>query len=657
MASSKEVLKDWLKEGKYVSQEEIDSLYGMQALTEELAEKRFQEKYGKYLPWSKAEQIESPVIPTLDVILDYIPKDDGDKRSKYEIFIQDFPKKLPEWKKKFTKNPSWGQKGWNTVYDVWKKVSNWQMQDDIVKARTKAMDDAEADYGLFTANVPGSSFITKVLFPRATEHIANTGDFTTKDILADIAENAAMSIPGAAFTGLAGRGLARVAPRVVNWASKPGSNFASSALKGAGKMSGNILGNAVVPFASEAMDAALYGDNDEGMEQRADFSIGDALLGTAINQGVNRGLMRMVGPMIDRYSPGGMARGGMLKARQFLESLGEPFSKKGDDFANAARLTDELKNIREKGNLRPEDVDAFVTGSAPGASTTADEAFEAFRKASVLDDIDKGNLQLLPKEVQMTNAELNHKATINSLKGELNKTDNQIAELTRKADDIQSQIDGLGPEASDDVRAALYNQLAENDALLDKRLLEKEKLTNALRKDYSQNNVTDLFTSPQFNTTLPYDEVLGILDKNIPEFTNYAKWHGTGPGSATVLDRVGNYLNQGVPAWGVNKLGTESASDALLSQTPGIKKVLKSESTKAHQAPKDRQASADVLKVIGNGGLTAEDQKYLNAIAKNPEIMRIGYKDDPNGFKMWLLERGNELLMGTRAARPTFGVE
>ena len=44
----------------------------------------------------------------------------------------------------------------------------------------------------------------------------------------------------------------------------------------------NIFGNAVAPFASEVMDAAMRGEDDPNTE-RQDFSIGDALMGMATN--------------------------------------------------------------------------------------------------------------------------------------------------------------------------------------------------------------------------------------------------------------------------------------------------------------------------------------------------------------------------------------
>ena len=630
MASSKEVLKDWLNEGKYVPQEEIDSLYGMQALTNDLAEKRFLDKYGKYLPWSKAEQIQDPAIPTLDVILDYIPKKDGDKRTKYEIFLQDFPKKAPEWKKKFTKDPSWGERGWNTVYDVWKKVSNWQMQDDIRKARKNAVNEVGKPwynpsrlYGMYAS----------LMLPRAWEHLENEGDFTGKDIAADLGVNSAMAIPGSALTGLGAKAFTKVAPKVapkvLEYFASPGRNIAEGVLKGAGRMSGNIAGNAVVPFASEGLDAAIYDENDPGMEQRADFSLGDAVLGTAINQGVNRGLMRMAGPIIDRFSANGMARGGMAKARAVLERLGLPFSQKGDDFAQsvANKLNAPIVN---KGEITQEALNAARLGQDVNLSTQGinEELLkQAIADQAVLDAIKLGNVKLAPK------------SSINQA----------VADIKKKADDadLDYVLDAKGERLGN---VANYLRVLNDVGIPVKEVFTLPKTLDIYGKPGDRGAFL-------FRDAVPEDNIPEIIARNAPEMVNYATWHGEGPQTATRAEKILNVLNQAAPAWGINKWGSETDANLILGPMPTVKKALNENRKKVQQAPKDRQASADVLKVIGNGGLTAEDQKYLNAIARNPEIMRIGYKEDPNGFKMWLLERGNDLLAGTRAARPTFGVE
>ena len=657
MPSSKEVLQDWLAEGYTVPQEQIDYLYNNQALTEELAEKRFQEKYGKYLPWSKAEQIEDPIIPTLDIILDYIPKKDGDNRSKYEIFLQDFPKKSAEWKKKFTKDPTWGERGWNTVYDVWKKVSNWKMQDNIRQARKDAVNEVDKPwyhpsrlYGMYAS----------LMLPRAWEHLENEGDFTGKDIAADMAVNSAMAIPGAAFTGLGAKALTKVAPKVapkvLGWFAHPGRNLVEGALKGAGRMAGNIAGNAVVPFASEGLDAAIYDENDTGMEHRADFSIGDAVLGTAINQGVNRGLMRMAGPMIDRFSAGGMARGGVAKARAVLERLGQSFKQSGDDYANkvAARVSTPV--VAEPGEVTEEGLKSIIYGGMD--LSPEGQIMEAYKKAlreqEVLEGIRNGQIKLNTEEAKKKAEKLakeKYKAAFDEVMNTIKDVHGKYPPKSEVLHDGSVNVEFTHPkEEAQRIMEALA--MAKKFETAGKGTPVKyffDTPEEGIMNEYANNSVA--VTRPTI------DEV---IEKNPAEILNYAAWHGqSAPGQGLVgrKERALDILNQAFPAWGINKWGSETDANLILGPMPTVKKALDENRKKTAQAPKDRQASADVLKVIGNGGLTQDDVKYLDAIAKNPEIMRIGYKDDPTGFKMWLLERGNDLLAGTRAARPTFGVE
>ena len=626
MASSKEVLKDWLKQGNYLDDSSvIDSLYNMKAPTDELAEQRFLDMYGNVAPFDKAERIEEPTIPSMDNVIAIIglsddPKENKNPRTKEQKFIEDFPKKQAYWKKKIVNNPVYGERGWETVKEIWKQAENNKMLSDIAKARYDAVNDGTL-----------SGFITRMAFPRATEHIANTGDFTTKDILSDIAENAAMSIPGAAFTGIAGRGLARFAPRVVNWASKPAQGVVSSALKGAGNMAGNIFGNAVVPFAAEGMDAALYGDDDEGMEQRADFSLGDAVIGTAINQGVNRGIMRMAGPMIDRFSNGGLARGGMLKARQFLENLGQSFGNKGDDFANsvAVRLDSPVAKADE---ITEEAIRAARRGNATDPATagiTRDEMSKAVKDQAVLDAIKLGDITL--------------KGT-----GDINQV---VSELKKEADD-RSLSNLLKGERVDEAVDALsvYNGGG----------IPVEKIFNIPEKINIYGKPSDR-TSMLLRNAIDEKQIAETLARNPDSFINYATWHGQGPSSASISDKVMNTMNQAVPAWAVNKYGSEGDATMLLSPFPATKKAIDENRKEVHEAPQKRKmakGAADVLKVVSESGdLTEQDRKFLTAIANNPDILKFGYPEDSTAFKLWLIERGNSLLQGTSAFRPTFGVE
>lgn len=674
MASSKEVLKEWLKQGNYLDDNSvIDSLYKMKAPTDELAEQRFLDMYGNAAPFDKADKIEEPTIPSMDNVIGILglsddPKEAKDARTKEQKFIEDFPKKANEWKKKIINNPVYGKNGWETVRELWRQATRDKMQADIVKTRKEAMDDAPLDFGLFQVpNIPGTSFVTRTVFPRTTEHLENAGDFSSKDILADLAENAAMTVPGSAFTGIAGKGLAKVAPKVVKYFSGPGSNIVEGAVKGAGRMAGNMFGNAVVPVGAEAMDAAIYDDDDEGMEHRADFSAGDAAIGAAINQGVNRGLLRMGGPLIDSFSPGGIAEGGTEKFRQFLENFGRSFRQKGDDYAaDVARRVD-TPVIAEAGEITPQGLRSVVHGGSDimseGQSRQALE--QALGEQAVLKAIDRGEIMFQPKIAQNSSNWIKGQGTSAELKKAITELDDAI-----KNGDSQESI----------TKAAMKTAIA--DAVSDKG---------------TATPIRSMFSYPPDgirggDVPLTADVLKKVIEKNPAPIINYAHWHGNGGVGDTdriwndmkntwkrdkkkvpakrilnVLkqgwdsgygDRTLNVLNQAVPAWGVNKIGSESDANLILSPLPNLKEALNESRQEVQEAPKKRKAAADVLRIVSEGdSLTADDRKYLNAIAKNPDIMKFGYKDDPDGLRIWLLERGNRLLQGTSAYRPTFPVE
>lgn len=636
MATAKELLEKAMDAGAWVP-DSVKNDYKAPALTDELAAKAFGDKYAG-MSWAEgADRIEDPTIPSMANVIGILgieddPKDVKGARTKEQKFIEDFPKNVAKWKKKITDNNVYGKSGWKTVKEIWKQATRDSMQADIAKARKEAMDDAPLDFGLFQLpNIPGSSFVTRVVYPRATEHIENTGDFSAKDILADLGENLAMTVPGGAFTGIAGKGLAKVAPKAVKYFSGPGSNMFEGAVKGAGRMAGNLFGNAVVPFGAEAMDAAIYDDDDEGMEHRADFSAGDAAIGTAINQGVNRGIMRMAGPMLDRFSNGGLSRGGMLKARQFLENLGQSFRQKGDDYAaDVARRVD-TPVIAEAGEITPKGLSSAVHGGSDivseGQSRQALE--QALGEQAVLKAIDRGELKFQPKLAQseakrikrLYNA-IEQNENLHDLNTSLERGDHR--DLTEKW-----------------MKTALADAVSEKGTATPVTVMFKPKFKEGIRGG---------------DVPLTADVLKKVIEKNPAPIINYAAWHGNG--GAGKADRILNALNQAGPAWAVNKYGSEGDADMLLSPVPALKKALNESRQEVQEAPKKRKAASDILRIVSeDGSLTADDRKYLDAIAENPDIMKVGYKDDPNGFRLWLLERGNRLLQGTSAYRPTFPVE
>lgn len=672
MATAKELLEKAIDAKAWVP-DSVISDYEAPALTDELAAKAFGDKYAG-MSWAEgADRIEDPTIPSMANVIGILgieddPKDAKGARTKEQKFIEDFPKNVAKWKKKITDNNVYGKNGWKTVKEIWKQATRDNMQADIAKARKEAMDDAPLDFGLFQLpNIPGSSFVTRIVYPRATEHLENTGDISAKDILADLGENLAMTVPGGAFTGIAGKGLAKVAPKAVKYFSGPGSNIFDGAVKGAGRMAGNLFGNAVVPFGAEAMDAAIYDDDDEGMEQRADFSAGDAAIGAAINQGVNRGLMRMGGPLIDSFSPGGIAEGGTEKFRKFLENLGRSFRQKGDDYAaDVARRVD-TPVIAEAGEITPKGLSSVIHGGSDivpeGQSRQALE--QAIGEQAVLKAIDRGEITYQPKIAQIASK--------------------QTKDLVTLAERAKLRID----------LANVLNNDATPEALV--KAVMKTAIADAVSDKATATPIRSMFSYPPYgirggDIPLTADVLNKVIEKNPVPIINYAAWHGKGGVGDT--DRIwnemkntwkgnkkevpskrilnvlkqgwdsgykdisGNALNQAGPAWFVNKIGSESDANLILSPLPSLKEALNESRQEVHEAPKKRKAASDILRIVSEGdSLTADDRKYLDAIAENPDIMKFGYKDDPNGFRLWLLERGNSLLQGTSAYRPTFPVE
>lgn len=639
MASAREIIEGLQSAGYLVPGEYVDSIDNMKALTDELAEKRFLEKYGSDMMFRDADQIDEPTIPSMDNVIGILgltddPKEGKNSRTKEQKFLDDFPKKVNKWKKKIEKNPVYGKRGWETVKNIWQQASNQKMLSDIAEARKEAMDEAPLDfYGLFQApNIPGSSFVTRVLFPRATEHLENTGSFDAKDVLADIAENAAMSVPGGAFTGVAGKGLAKVAPRVASWASKAGSGVPSRMLKGAANMGGNIFGNAVVPFASEIMDAALYGDDDEGMEQRADFSLGDALVGTAINQGVNRGLMRMGGAALDRLTSGGMGRRGTSAARQVLDNIGQASNQRGVDFANS--VASKLKSpIVNAGELTDDAIIAARTGGAVGnAGVTAEEYKKALADQAVIDAIQNGSIKMFDKDLAKGLTDDIRAEAFKALLGKQKKSNKLDMDGVVKLAKVFGKP-GYKPSEVFDI---------------------PESVPVDLKRITGNPNLSEDF----LRASLGKKKIAKTIAQNPDAFINYATWYGKGPGIKTAAESRANKLKQAAPSWGINKYGSEGDATAILSMFPATKKAIDENRQEVHEAPKKRKkaaAAADILRGVSIGEeLTAQDRKFLSAIEKNPDILKFGYKEDPNAFRLWLLEKGNSILQNYPAFRPTF---
>ena len=132
----------------------------------------------------------------------------------------------------------------------------------------------------------------------------------------------------------------------------------------------------------------------------------------------------------------------------------------------------------------------------------------------------------------------------------------------------------------------------------------------------------------------------------------------------TGRERVRDFMNMGLPSLFVNRFGTDRDADlAMRMLNTGIaigsenvadqvKKIREHE----HTDMKNRKGRAEVSKILEADNLTDDDRKWLGAIRSNPEILKVGIKGDDKGnedFKLWLIDRGNRLLMNSSIFRPT----
>lgn len=311
-------------------------------LTEQLYTQDVLRNFGEQVPaWVSAElQPETPTIPTMDVILDALkdqikddPKNAKGARTREQKFLEDFPKKQAEWKKAIVSNPQFGERGWKFVVDAWKAALRDETEKKIEAERIATLrGERGAGNGPLAGYLPkpiedavarAGGFASEVFTPRQFEARAAGREPSQEDVTGDVMENILMSIPGPSYVGRASKVL-RLVP-------KAGEKVAEKIA--ANKAVANVLGNAVAPLATEAMDWGMRSADDPNAE-RAGFSIGDVGMGTATNLGVNYGLLRGMGGM-GRILEGQLMRQGASAASpvgrvaRLLEGVGRPNVERG----------------------------------------------------------------------------------------------------------------------------------------------------------------------------------------------------------------------------------------------------------------------------------------------------------------------------------------
>ena len=135
------------------------------------------------------------------------------------------------------------------------------------------------------------------------------------------------------------------------------------------------------------------------------------------------------------------------------------------------------------------------------------------------------------------------------------------------------------------------------------------------------------------------------------------------PAPTTKMGKILDIAEQAAPTVFVNRYGSDR--DAKIGAAiaaaglPGVdpSKALESIREDEKKGFKNERIGKQINeKIKESEGLTERDKEYLEAIKKNPDIVKFGYAKDPDDFNLWLIEKGHRLLSGTEAYRPIWEI-
>lgn len=316
-------------------------------LTDELYNTQIMQTLGNTAPayLEEADYSEEPTIPTLDVVLSKLGvKADNDPTGVKAArkFVDEFAKKQGIWKKKIERDPDLGERGWETVKDIFKQTANDFMQNDIAEGRRK-IASGEDEEGIDWLRTK----VANIVAPRAVKAVEEGRSPTFGEGLRDVLSNAAYAVP----VGRVAKILTKAAPAAV-------------------KVGAQGLSQAAAPTAVAGMDYAIEPEYD------LQDATTDATVGTLANLGVNkvlgpaigRGLSTAMGTVSSKVPP---------NVKAILEGSSTPRELADETVARANKKLAQAEEKFAAGNLR-EGVATSVTkdeiASAKGIKEIADAA-------------------------------------------------------------------------------------------------------------------------------------------------------------------------------------------------------------------------------------------------------------------------------------------
>ena len=319
MARISEILAERKNEGFGIPERVAEVTGSAPGITEELYTNAVLDSLGGSYPWltARLEKAEKPSIPSYKSILNLLDiEDENGGRTALQQFVEDFPEKRAEWKKKALKKDSTlGERGWKTIYDIWKQVSVDKMNSDIKEARKNALEGLDENGEIENLGQYVWSKAAKAFTPRRYKAFEEGREPTNLETAMDFVQNAAYMVPMGGAEAAIARGL-----------------LGSSA----GKVAGAVGAAAIAPSVVTSGDY-LLGTKDYANKWDA-FT--DAAIGTATNLGVNK----VIAPAISAVLNVGKVRGTIPQwVRKFLEDNSSE-KQKAKDLVKEAEARIKLHN-------------------------------------------------------------------------------------------------------------------------------------------------------------------------------------------------------------------------------------------------------------------------------------------------------------------------
>lgn len=421
MARISEILAERKNEGFGIPERVAEVTGSAPGITEELYTNAVLDSLGGSYPWltARLEKSEKPSIPSYKSILNLLDiEDEEGGRTALQQFVEDFPEKRAEWKKKALKKDSTlGERGWKTIYDIWKQVSVDKMNSDIKEARKNALEGLDEKGEIENLGQYAWSKAAKAFTPRRYKAFEEGREPTNLETAMDIGQNAAYMVPMGGAEAAIARGL-----------------LGSSAGKVAGAVGAAAIAPSVVTSGDYLLGTKDYADKKDAFT--------DAAIGTATNLGVNK----VIAPTISAVLNVGKVRGTIPQwVRKFLEDNSSEKQKAKDLVKNAeARIklhnaetseqyADKLRRGVTPDRLSEEQIQKYRDILDVGELSKNKDAVDEFSEGwKLMRDVSKFSKEKQPLENMIDNAFVDPNGAPESIKRAMVENPELISLMEKK---------------------------------------------------------------------------------------------------------------------------------------------------------------------------------------------------------------------------------